>query len=275
MIGLAAVLTACTPAAKDTGAEVDPRGVNAPDPVFSPDDALAAIEAGTQHGLPDAIDLWHSYEALMALGDAVCPADETQLIDTNVPLSGCTAASGARYAGVSVVMTEAELGGGDPDRVVRLLGGDFTITDPDGRTMDFGGQVLWQGTGREGKLASFAQINGTMVYPGGSDWLAAGVSSVLELEVEDDGAARLSVYGGLGTEGVDLWFDRVTFAAEGDHAPSGAIGVHDPSGAWWTLTLSGDGSCGTLAYPARPDEEGCIDLAPLYASTVPMLETWP
>ncbi len=273
------VLLACSAAPDDT-APVAVEEEPPPAALLTADEALAAVETGTQHGLPDTLDLLDTYAALMALGDAQCPGPGDQLIDTQVPLSGCTSDSGVTYAGVSMLLDEADLGGGDPSYVARLIGGDFTITDAQGDTLDFGGQMVWSGrTGDGGRLSVMAQASGTFVYPAGSPWLAAGVSTVLDmqLEVRADEAPRLVLNGGIGTEGVDLWLDALVFG-EGcaDGGPTGAVRVRDPSGAWWTIDFADrcDG-CATLSYPGLADAEVCPDLGPFYEGAVAMLETSP
>lgn len=275
-----ALLVACGPTAGDTATPPAVEGEPPPAPLFAATDAVAAMANGLQHGLPDPLDLFDTYLALMALGDTRCPGPGDQLIDTVVPPSGCTSESGARYAGVSVVMDEGDLNSGDPDYVARLVGGDFAITDVEGETFDFGGQVIWSAQAKDGEENILAQTAGTFAYAGGSPWLAAGVSTVLTMQVaaRNEGASRLGLSGGLGTEGVDLWFDDLLFDADAcpEGVPSGALEVRDPSGAWWTLAFANrcDG-CGTLAYSGQPDTEACMDLTGFYADSAAMLRRRP
>ncbi len=283
---LALLVVACAPTPSDTAAgavneeedEVTEAVVAPPPPLLTEEEALAAIGIGTRNGLPDPLGMYDTYIALMALGDSECPGPVDQLMDTYVPLTGCLSDSGLYYAGVSMVLTEADLGEGTADMVARLIGGDFTITDAAGDTLDFGGQVMWSGQATDTGRSISAQVLGTFAYPGGSPWLAVGTSAVLEMHLErtDGGGAALGVAGGLGTEGVDLWFEGFTVDPAVCDTPTGAIGVRDPSGAWWTLDLAVrcDG-CGILSYPGRPDVEACVELEPLYTGAVAMLERSP
>jgi len=285
MTSLVLLLVACAPSAALDGAgdpgAVDQEAVDevgAPAPALTEQGALDAVAAGTANGLPDTVDLWNRYLGLMAQGDGGCPGPGDQLIDTQVSSAGCTADSGVRYAGVSLIQTEADMGGGE-DAYARLLGGDFTITDLDGETLDFGGQVGWgEFTSHGGARVILAEAEGTFRYPGASPWLDGGVSAVLHVEVQEaaDHEPRLSLDGGLGAGGVDLWFDALGWDPSACAGPMGSVRMRDPSGAWWTFTYADTcDSCGTLSYPGRPDVGTCLDLRTVYAAAVPMLERAP
>lgn len=274
---LLALLLACS--SPDGAPAADDAEVPLPAAVLSAEEATAAVATGTRHGLPDPVGLYTAYRALMARGDEDCPGPGEQLMDNVVPLTGCTSASGVTYAGVSLVETEEQmLGGRDGDAV--LLGGDFSIVDVDGTRMDHGGQVSWMATDTNGKPVYRAEALGTFSYGGGAPWHAAGVSAVLTMELALPARKEpvLTLSGGLGTEGVDLWFDDLRLDPDACAAgPSrGAVEVRDPSGAWWTLTFGEtcDG-CGALAYPGADPVEACVDLVPVYEAAVPMLRAAP
>ncbi|MFN7142291.1 MAG: hypothetical protein ACK4YP_00820 [Myxococcota bacterium] len=272
---LLALLHACSP----SPAPADDAEVPLPPAVLSPEEAVAAVITGTQHGLPDPVELFTTYLGLLALGDEGCPGPGEQLIDTVVPLTGCTSASGVTYAGVSIVEREEHALPGQSGKSV-LLGGDFGIVDLDGHTFAQGGHVRWAARSRYGAATFETEAFGTFAYGGGSPWLAAGVSAVLTmgLEAPRDGAPVLTLSGGLGTEGVDLWFEDLRFDPEACAAgpAGGAVEVRDPSGAWWTLDFGDrcDG-CGALTYPGTDAGDACVDLLPLAEATTAMLPVAP
>lgn len=274
---LLALLLACS--SPDGAPVADDAEVPLPAAVLTAEEAVAAVATGTQHGLPDPVGLYTVYLALMALGDEDCPGLGEQLMDNVVPLTGCTSDSGVTYAGVSLIETEEQmLPGQDADAV--LFGGDFSIVDLDGNRMDHGGQVMWMAIETNGKPVYRAEALGTFSYGGGAPWHAAGVSAVLTMELDVPARKEpvLTLTGGLGTEGVDLWFDDLRFDPDDCAAgpASGAVEVRDPSGAWWTLTFGDtcDG-CGALTYPGADPVEGCVDLIPVYDAAVPMLQVAP
>jgi hypothetical protein len=244
---------------------------------MSADEALAAVPVGLQNGLPDPLGAVGTYLAMMGEGDDTCPGPGDQLIDSQVPLSGCSSGSGYEYAGVSIYLTGGDLiPDGDPSQDAVLLGGDFSIADPAGNTLEIGGQVVWSSVVSDSGTDANADISGTLRYPGGDPWLAAGVSSVLRIQVHvpTTGEPSLALHGGLGTEGVDLWFEKLEMSEKvcPTLAPQGVLSVRDPSGAWWSLDYGTacDG-CGTLSFPGQEDQPACLDLTSLIAPAAAMM----
>lgn len=235
MLVVVPLLGACasSPALDSGVAPIIDAGVTA---AWSPQDMADAVTAMTLAPVIGASAVRSTYLDLMAQGDAACPGSDTQLLGSD--LSGCTAASGTFYAGVSV-WTEQDTA---PESW--RLSGDFEIVDPDGHRFIGGGASGWQ-LGAD-HLATL-ELSGTWSYPGATDgWLGTGVSAYWRQTTSLDGDhVAASLEGGLSYAGVSLWTDGWHYDSTGCPQPLGSLDVRDPSGLWFHLDY-GDG-CGTTA----------------------------
>lgn len=235
MLVVVTLLGACASAPGPDSAAAAPidAGVAA---VWSVQDMADAVTAMTDAPPITASDVRATYLGLLAQGDAACPGSDTQLLACT--LSGCTAASGIFYAGVSVWSEQTT----EPQSW--RLAGDFEIVDPDGHRFIGGGASGWQ-LGVD-HLAT-VELSGTWSYPDATDgWLGTGVSAYWRQTTSVDGdhiAATLE--GGLSYAGVSLWTDGWRYDSGGCPQPLGTVDVRDPSGLWFHLDY-GD-SCGTTA----------------------------
>lgn len=284
------LLAACAGPAADSGSgATSPAEAAPPTATWSTDAALSAITSGLASGLPDAVSGLRTYLTMMESGDSQCPGPGKQLIDTQVPLTGCTASSGFRYSGVSMFLEGDALSGGNPEVEGMLLGGDFRITDAEGNAYDFGGQVDWfslpggqrgPDTGGASARVIHTDVSGTFGYPGGDPWLGNGVSAVLQMQAEtaSSGESAFVVDGGLGTLDVDLWMHELRFGANAcaEGAAAGRVDVRDPSGAWWSLDY-GDAcsGCGSLAYATLDPADACLDLSGTGTTAMTMMQAVP
>lgn len=247
-----------------------------PAPVYSGEEALAAMARGVELGIPSPRHVEEQYLELLSHGDEQCPGLGNQLIYGAFPDTGCTAQSGYFYSGVSIYLAGSDLTGTtDPNVDAMLLGGDFQIEDPSGGVFFFGGQVDWRlETIAEGQAVQ-ANVKGTLGYEGGDPWFADGTSSMLQLRVNPVATGfMLSIYGGVSGAQEDVWMERLDFSPEAcpGGEPSGAITVRDEAGGWWRLDYgTACTSCGVLSYPGIAQADACLDLTGLREPTLAML----
>jgi hypothetical protein len=233
---------------------------------WSADEAADALARAAVTPLPAPGLARDRYLALMALGDATCPGDPLQLMDTLVPLDGCTAASGVSFHGISRWLSGSALSSA-ADPASFLLYGDLRIVRPDGEGFEVGGFAGLQISQGRGLVARSGEVSGSWYDAAqGEGWLGEGLSATLSLEhFGTDGAARARVSGGVSRPSSTVYFDELRFdAACGGH-PVGAVSVRDPSGGWWRYVPDAErcDGCGDFAFEEGPADVACIDLRPL------------
>jgi len=243
--------------------------------VWSVAEAEAALGALARRPLPAPRVARDAYFALMAQGDAACPGDPLQLMDTRVPLEGCTAASGVRFAGISRWLSGSAVEG-STDPASFLLYGDMHITDREGDSLVVGGFARLQVTTSNGRQMYSGEVTGSWVQDNGPEWLGPGLSGTLTMNHFSGGGGPTDavVAGGLHTPDGTAYFESLAFSPSCGGAASGAIGVRDPSGGWWHYDLSAESctGCGALWYEADAPIRSCVDVTPLLASIERALE---
>ncbi len=233
-----------------------------PTPARTSAELIAVLEAALNPGAPSPQQPAERYIHLMGLGDSACPGHPTNLMDSIVPLSGCTAESGVVYAGVALYTDTVTAASRD-----LRLHGDFTIDTPEGTHLIGGGAAdfaTMQVSGAPDTVDWNMSLTGTWREDGGEGWMADGFGGLIkasgtlgprEAKASIDGVMTLR---GVSIEAIDLAFDATQCAGH----PKGALKVRDDSGLWATLVFSErcDG-CGSLAWDgAAEPEEVCTDL---------------
>lgn len=250
----------------------------------SPDDSVQAeAPAGTPFTAPELHPIWTSAEAqehaqaaldlgwpapgvladtfwgLVAdYGDAVCPGEDA-LSTPN--LQGCTADSGATFAGLAVwnYMTDT------PTTQDWILSGDLVIVTPDGREFVGGGSAGARAQVQGGTTRVSTDVRGTWRFEGADAWLGEGVSDVFRAMGEiTDARSQVLLDGvvGVGTAAMDL--REVALASDVcDGHAIGVMAVRDPSGGWFELDSTDrcDG-CFDVTWAGEPVDDICLDLRP-------------
>lgn len=251
-----------TPVAIDTGTWTPPTHESL-EPEMSPEQAVTTIEAHFSEGLPSPHVARAQYMAFMAQGDEVCPASETRLNDTKVPLDGCVAESGYGYGGIAVLLPVEDEGAQG-----YTLYGDFQLTDPEGHVFEAGGVVGLHLSEIDYTRTALVELTGSWVYPPSTEWLGEGYSGTLSLRYrEGQENEALSVEGGWQTTESSVYSAGLLLDTKlcADGAAQGSVEVRDPSGGWWTLTY--DDTCSGCAELTWADGSSagahCPDLSRL------------
>jgi hypothetical protein len=244
--------------------------VDAPqtEPTWAAADVQAALAAALADGLPDPRYEHDQYLALLSHGTEACPGHETYIDDRFV--YGCNAESGYYYSGVSNYLTSDETVGGA--RTVEIeVNGDFLFRDDEDRFFEVGGHSIqrttWPADGGSGER--WLEHSGTWHWEAHESWLRDGASGRFSMTLSKDGADRvLGIEGAIGFGGTWMAFDHVVLA-EGAcaWAPTGAVELRDPGGAWHRVDFGESCSpCGALVFDRdTPLGEVCVDL-----STIPL-----
>ena len=225
--------------------EDPPEAVTPLEPAWSDADFVDAVAALGEVELPNPYLIAEVYTGLFVWGDETCPGLDDDLSPPEVPLYGCTAASGATFAGLSTFDQYAS--------VVALSLGDFRITTPDGHDMTVAGNFFL-----DASFGTVLSFTGTWVDPAAEGWLGDGGSVFLELF--DDGNTGLLVDGSIGGA-QPLYMDDFSEACGG----TGTLGLQGPEAGWYLAEL--DCGCGPLEFQGeRLAEEVCVDTAGLVAN---------
>lgn len=231
---------------------------------YSPEEVLATLDAHVAAGLPSPHVSKALYLEFMAEGDETCPADDSQLDDTKVPLSGCWSESGYGYAGIAVLLENS-----DEAVYGYQLFGDFQLTDPDGEVFEAGGVTGFQAQVDESSRTALVELTGSWVYPPSPHWLGEGYSGTLKIAAREGSGEdrRLNVSGGWQRPDSALYTPELLLDSTvcPEAAPTGTVQLRDPSGGWWTVDF-GDAcsGCGTLAWADGTEHgEVCPTLSPL------------
>lgn len=229
----------------DTGALWEPAA-----PSWDAAGVAEHLDAALAPGLPDPASLLAAYEAIVADGGADgCPNYHD--LNMNAPINGCVAPSGYLYAGI--VMYAPTEGAVDSFEI----SGDAYVTDAQQQTFQLAGKIVQAVEGDTWSL----EWDGRWGYPAADGWLS-GVPSAALLLTHDGAGSTLR--GGYAVGDDAAYFHDVTVDAAG--APTGALGLRDPAGSWYTLTFAGgaDG-CGAVAYADATLGDACVPLGPLVA----------
>ncbi|MCB9797247.1 MAG: hypothetical protein H6741_31550 [Alphaproteobacteria bacterium] len=234
-------------------------------PRWSAAELSAALSEAVAGGFPYPEPLLDDYLALMALGDAECPGDATQI--TDIHLYGCTAESGAYYSGITEYREEDAVYEG-VDIHGRALVGDAMLLSPEGLPMDLGGHgaIFDAVSGDQGDW----DMRGTLRWAGAEQaWLREGISAWFVAswrQLERGRATQLN--GALSFSGVSL--DFAEFRLDPDScgwSASGTLLVRDPDGGWFSGDFEPCDPCAPLAFEGKPTgEDFCPDLALLGAA---------
>lgn len=251
------LLLACTgtepaPAGERLVAYSEPAAdpLEALEPVWSPEDFEGAVTGLGDTTLPDPSAIAELYKSLFEWGDEVCPGLDDDLSPPEVPLFGCTADSGATYAGLSEFdQTETS---------ITFALGDFSITTPDGHAMTVAGNFFLD-TGF-GTILSFT---GTWIDPAAEGWIGDGGSIYLDLF--DDGQG-IQIDGSIGGA-QPVYMDEF----DADCGGNGLLGLYGPEGGWYTTQL--ECGCGPLRFQGEVlADEVCVDTDPFVANLRGMVE---
>jgi hypothetical protein len=248
-------------------------------PEWSGQEAAEALEEALELGFPEPRSLLVAYEDIMALGDASCPGDETQLMGNLVPWEGCTSDSGVFYSGVASYVRTEVIGSTGPSWSAHL-GAGFLLIDTQGDEFEGGGNIVYNLShnldGSEHQWTG--QVEGTWVHEGNSGWLAQGVSASLSMGGGIwEGQEKYSVSGSLGISDSWLSLDDLIWKPSCGEQPRGTLGIRDPSGLWLWVELGDDCSgCGTGVWDVTGERaELCVDLSAIGQTLQQMSEVEP
>jgi hypothetical protein len=246
------------------------------DPDWTVEETIAHVEAGMALGFPDPRIPVEAYVELLEGRDETCPNAGEHLIGQDMPIDGCTSASGYHYAGNTTLLRFSSK---DPSREMEgySLGGDFEIRDPEGYILAGGGAMTYTWS-REanGQTVWMGEAAGSWVHDKRDDAFGLGVSGTLTFRgaaaTADDNVA---LTGTVGVGEMYIQFVDVSWAASCGGYPSGSVRMRDPSGVWSTLDYGDrcDG-CGTYTIDLLGEtSEACLDLG-VYKATIEDLGTW-
>ncbi len=221
-------------------------------PAWTAEEAVGAIEDVLAMGFTGPAELRDAYLERMSHGDDACPGSAYEISDSFV--TGCTAASGYYFAGVSIYEI-IDWEGENSD--VWAFGGDFEIQAPDGGQMLVGGHsfALYEDLQQE---IFGGDITGSWSLDGAEGWLGEGISAMLLLSGMPGTSLHLS--GGLSVGETAMYFPELNWS-DLDCPPAGEVQVRDRTGHWFDLVLTDDCTgCGTLHYEAGGTAEDiCLD----------------
>ena len=238
------------------------------EPAWTAAEVQAVLEGALADGLPDPRYEHDQYIELLSHGNADCPGHETYIDDRFV--YGCNAASGYYYSGVSNYLTSAETV--DGTRVASVeVNGDFLFRNDREQFFEVGGHSIqkttWPADGSSGTL--WLEHSGTWLWQAHESWLQTGASGRFSMTLSRSGSDRVvQVEGAIGFDRTWMAFDELVLAEGGcAWAPTGAIEVRDPSGAWHRVDFGTEcTSCGALVFDGDTAlGEVCLDL-----STIPL-----
>lgn len=237
-------------------------------------DLEAAVSVALAEGVPDPWTLQDEYLQVLSNGDPGCPGHDTYIDDTH--LYGCTAGTGWFYSGVSEWHQEEGEEEGVYWEGIEALG-DFLFRSPAGGELEVGGHALW----RYWRDDSFSVIRITTEHSGSwkweehDGWLSQVVSGLytMDLHRDDNGSLQAIFDGAMQVWGVDFAFDALTLSEACDWAPSGAVSVRDPSGAWHRVDYGDTCSpCGQASFRDAPTGEACLDFSGVVDHLLPLME---
>ncbi len=230
----------------------------APEPSWSAADVQAELGIHLGMGVPDPFTIYEAWQSMFVGADPGCPGGAEYGISSTA--SGCVSDMGWLYAGHSsyrVFDSEIEHS--------TVLSSDGYIISPDSGTMIGGGKVEMSVISEGETNAWRMEIEGTFgLDTSESPWLSQSPSMAMYF----DGAAReggrtATLLGGWSLDGRAVYINLAVDSSCAD--ATGVVQVRDPSGAWHTLTLE-CGHCGPLHYAeGDPEEEICMDMAPIEA----------
>ena len=233
-------------------------------PTWSAEDVQSALAVALADGLPDPRFEHDQYLELLSHGNADCPGHDTYIDDRFV--YGCNTASGYYYSGVSNYLTADETVEGE--RVASVeVNGDFQFRDDRDQFFEVGGHSIqrttWPADGSAG--VRWLEHSGTWLWEGHDSWLRTGASGRFSMTLTKPSGTRvLEVEGAIGFDQTWMAFDQLTLAEAGcAWAPSGALEIRDPGGAWHRLDFGETCSpCGDLVFDGdTPLGEVCLDLS--------------
>ncbi|MDG1480666.1 MAG: hypothetical protein P8R54_13810 [Myxococcota bacterium] len=235
------------------------------EPILSEAAAVEALQSVLAVGIPEPMGLADSYAAVLeGSSDTTCPfvspPTEPGAVG-GVWAGSCAASTGWSFSGESLyVMTTTS---DDTVRQVHLeMASSFEMMSSDGAIFQGGGEVAFSHLSMGSTVSYAGQIGGLYSYSDASSWLSSVSGTALLYDgSRDELGARLSLNGGVGSGDQIIDFIGLSLdTADCDGAPSGTIGVRDPTGFWYELALDCS-SCGTLSWLGTPLSEQCVDLA--------------
>jgi hypothetical protein len=241
-----------TDSASEGGAWIDPGS-----PVWTAEEAGAALEAALEGGIPNAIPIRDAYEELMTWSDSSCPLkdDEDDIGAQGEWQGDCTSIAGVRYHGLSQYFEEHT----DMSWVIHALT-NYTITEVDGRELMGAGTLELDGSVDETGTYQWTSATGGVFHRDDDPtWLGAEAEVGLFVIASDgEDTSRFQLDGGIGNPAADIMFTGLvtdTTVCSGD--PMGLIGVRDPGGHWFSVTLSECGGCGPFTWHGQDQGELC------------------
>ncbi len=237
--------------------EVDEAPVEAPlpDPAWDAAGAAQVIDDTLAIGLPDPTTIFVDFQEAWTHVESGCPA---RMGDYNMVLfvASCDTRAGWTFQGVTQYVPGA---GGD-----FWMLGDGWVRDNTGVTFILAGELERTTTDSGWDI----EMRGTWSDPGDSNpWLAQSNGLALWETLDEDG---LLINGGYGLGDVDLSFADFRVS---DTCTSGAVWLHDPGGAWYTVELGDDcDACGTVSYAGTELGEACLSVSEPVADLLARME---
>lgn len=238
-----------------------------PEPDWSAEEVGHALDAAFGQDLGLGLSWLEAYLGARAEGDDDCPGEGVAILDNQIPVEGCVAASGASFNGVAHVGVQVE--GSD---FMFDMNGDLEVVHASGEVLRLGGwsYLMAEGYGTD-ELSWRSEQAGSLLDEASEPWLGEGVSSYLYGSGGRDAerGTWISLTGGHGTlsTGVSLSFEDFTLSGMGGTGAcagraAGLLRVRDPVGSWHRLDFGEDcAPCATVAWADGTElGEVCPDL---------------
>ena len=231
------------------------------DPAWTASELEGVLANAFATGIPDVLTMREHYRELMLQADDDCPLYEDQNNDSWVGVwaSECTADSGTEFFGTALYQEQHGTTSEDGEEYRLDLGmvASFELTDATGSTFTGGGGFILARGPIEFGISWSAQIGGTYHYPAAGGWLGEGIEAGLYLDGLLGVRNMLTIDGGIGWSGVDLYFHEMTFDSYTcDLYPEGTLSVRDEDGYWYDMTFACE-PCAQLMWGEQDLGEVC------------------
>jgi hypothetical protein len=199
--------------------------------------------------------------------------------------AGPCSEGGVDYDGAISWLTEVDGGG---QAATRSVGGDISITGPDGVALTFDGEgddaATWTGDGFSYTSTVEGEVAGSSVFSSDSP-LAGGWRGDSTLSYDSDGAlvvqANLFLFGAPLMDRFDAVVVDIEFLPECSDEPVGHVGLRGVDGYWFDVYFLpryaiDDPSAIASAYPYELiDEPVCDGCGHLFVRNVPIVDAAP
>ena len=150
-----------------------------------------------------------------------------------------------------------QLDDGEEYRLDLGMVASFELTDASGSTFTGGGGFILARGPIESGISWSAQIGGTYRYPAAGGWFGEGIEAGLYLDGLLGIRNVLTIDGGIGWSGVDLYFHEMTLILTPVNCTlEGTLSVRDDDGYWYDMTFD-CGNCARLMWGDQDLGEVC------------------